>query len=90
MSELDLDPSLLANLTDLRSTSINRIKENVLPSLSKLDKEKARKLDHGLTHMPDNKLIDVLIEHHIEKKCDKPSFIMNHPLIMSPLAKSHA
>ena len=25
----------------------------------------------------------------IEVKCDKPSFIINHPLIMSPLAKSH-
>ena len=31
-----------------------------------------------------------MIEHKIESKCIQPSFIMNHPLIMSPLAKSHA
>ena len=34
-------------------------------------------------------MIDICIENIIEVKCDKPSFIMNHPLIMSPLAKSH-
>jgi len=35
-------------------------------------------------------LIDKLIEHHIESKCLQPSFIVNHPMIMSPLAKTHA
>ena len=31
-----------------------------------------------------------MIEAKIESRCFQPSFIMNHPLIMSPLAKSHA
>ena len=31
-----------------------------------------------------------MIEHKIESRCDQPSFIMNHPILMSPLAKSHA
>jgi lysyl-tRNA synthetase class 2 len=36
------------------------------------------------------KKIDRLIEYIIEPKCkDSPSFIMNHPTILSPLAKSH-
>lgn len=36
------------------------------------------------------KKIDKLIELIIEPKCkDKPSFIINHPTIISPLAKSH-
>lgn len=38
----------------------------------------------------EKQLIDKLIEHKIESQCEQPSFIMNHPLIMSPLAKSHA
>lgn len=35
-------------------------------------------------------MIDCMIEQLIEKRCDKPGFIMNHPMVMSPLAKSHA
>jgi lysyl-tRNA synthetase, class II len=31
-----------------------------------------------------------MIEQLIESKCIKPSFIINHPILMSPLAKSHA
>jgi lysyl-tRNA synthetase class 2 len=31
-----------------------------------------------------------MIEAKIESKCFQPSFILNHPLLMSPLAKSHA
>lgn len=34
------------------------------------------------------KKIDKLIENIIEPKCVKPSFIINHPIIMSPLAKA--
>ena len=33
---------------------------------------------------------DALIEAKIEPRCQSPSFIMNHPMVMSPLAKSHA
>ena len=39
----------------------------------------------------DKQLLDKLIESKIESKAHAtPCFIMNHPLIMSPLAKSHA
>lgn len=38
----------------------------------------------------EKQLIDKMIEHKIESRCIQPSFIMNHPLVMSPLAKSHA
>ena len=39
----------------------------------------------------EKQLFDKLIESRIESKCgETPAFIMNHPLIMSPLAKSHA
>ena len=53
-------------------------------------KDKAKKLDKDLLHLNHKQLIDALIENIIEVKCDKPSFIMNHPIIMSPLAKTHA
>ena len=41
----------------------------------------------------DKQLFDKLIENRIEKKSietNKPCFIIDHPLLMSPLAKSHA
>jgi lysyl-tRNA synthetase class 2 len=39
----------------------------------------------------DKQLIDKLIEKRIEpKSVAHPAFIMNHPMILSPLAKSHA
>ena len=43
--------------------------------------------------MNDKQLFDKLIENRIEKKSletSKPCFIKDHPLLMSPLAKSHA
>ena len=35
------------------------------------------------------RLLDKLAGHFIEPKCVNPSFIINHPLVMSPLAKWH-
>jgi len=35
------------------------------------------------------RLIDKLVGHFIEPECINPTFVMNHPVIMSPLAKSH-
>lgn len=35
------------------------------------------------------KLIDKLTGHFIEPKCINPTFIINHPRVMSPLAKPH-
>ena len=39
--------------------------------------------------MNEKQLLDKLIESVIEPKCVQPSFIMNHPIFMSPLAKAH-
>lgn len=36
-----------------------------------------------------SKLIDKLVEEYIEPQCWNPTFIINHPVIMSPLAKWH-
>jgi len=36
-----------------------------------------------------SRLIDKLIGHYLEPTCVNPTFLINHPLIMSPLAKSH-
>ena len=37
-----------------------------------------------------SKLMDKLIEHFITDKIVEPTFVMDHPLFMSPLAKGHA
>jgi len=36
-----------------------------------------------------SRLLDKLCGHFIESKCTNPTFVINHPLIMSPLAKWH-
>lgn len=36
-----------------------------------------------------SRLVDKLIGYYIEPECIQPTFVMNHPLIMSPLAKNH-
>jgi lysyl-tRNA synthetase class 2 len=36
-----------------------------------------------------SRLIDKLIGHFIEPHCINPTFLINHPLVMSPLAKNH-
>jgi lysyl-tRNA synthetase, class II len=36
-----------------------------------------------------NRLVDNLVGEFVEPKCIQPTFLMNHPLIMSPLAKPH-
>eukprot|EP00917_Polyrhabdina_sp_WS-2016_P013450 GHVP01029560.1.p1 GENE.GHVP01029560.1~~GHVP01029560.1.p1 ORF type:complete len:580 (-),score=122.83 GHVP01029560.1:4303-5790(-) len=35
------------------------------------------------------RLLDKLVGEYIEPRCINPTFIINHPLIMSPLAKAH-
>ena len=35
------------------------------------------------------RLLDKLVEHFLEWKCVNPTFICEHPVIMSPLAKPH-
>jgi len=36
-----------------------------------------------------SRMLDKLTEHFLEPECQNPAFIMNHPQIMSPLAKYH-
>ncbi|OMO85029.1 Lysine-tRNA ligase, class II [Corchorus capsularis] len=36
-----------------------------------------------------SRLLDKLVGHFLEETCINPTFIMNHPEIMSPLAKEH-
>jgi lysyl-tRNA synthetase class 2 len=36
-----------------------------------------------------SRLLDKIIGHFIEPQCINPTFVMNHPLVMSPLAKTH-
>lgn len=36
-----------------------------------------------------NRMMDKIIGHFIEPQCINPTFVMNHPLSMSPLAKKH-
>ena len=36
-----------------------------------------------------NRLVDNLVGELVEPKCIQPTFVMNHPRIMSPLAKPH-
>ncbi|KAJ2346113.1 hypothetical protein GGH92_003747, partial [Coemansia sp. RSA 2673] len=48
----------------------------------------ARHIACPLPHtMP--RLLDRLIGHYIEPLCTQPTFLLNHPAIMSPLAKSN-
>ncbi|KAI9297099.1 class II aaRS and biotin synthetase [Neoconidiobolus thromboides FSU 785] len=36
-----------------------------------------------------SRILDKIIAHHLEPKCFLPTFLYNHPTIMSPLAKSN-
>lgn len=63
-----------------------------------LDSEEARQildqscLDHGINcpaPRSSARLIDKLVGHFLEPACLNPTFLINHPKIMSPLAKPH-
>jgi lysyl-tRNA synthetase class II len=76
MTELGLDPLDLGNLDVLRPKLRSMLTEDNQPK-------------GVIETMNDKQLFDKLIEARIESKCHQtPGFIMNHPLIMSPLAKS--
>jgi lysyl-tRNA synthetase class 2 len=48
---------------------------------------------HQIKFNPSNRsasyLFDKLIGHALEPQCRGPTFLLNHPLVMSPLAKAH-
>ena len=81
MEELGLDPLDLGDLPKLRP----KLREMLMQDGS-LSRENS-----PVNDLNDKQLFDKLIEGRIESKAgETPCFIMNHPLIMSPLAKSHA
>lgn len=46
--------------------------------------------DHGISIAgppTTARILDKLISHYIEPECDQPTFLYNHPLALSPLAK---
>eukprot|EP00834_Sanchytrium_tribonematis_P004051 NODE_181_length_13917_cov_0.838110.p3 type:complete len:557 gc:universal NODE_181_length_13917_cov_0.838110:12847-11177(-) len=68
------------------------------PPADTLDKEEARKFldDICVKHSVDcssprtaARLLDKLVGEFIESECINPTFITEHPMIMSPLAKKH-
>ena len=80
MDELGLDPLDLGNLELLRP----KLQQMLLQHMDD---------QNVIQTMNDKQLFDKLIENRIEKKSletSKPCFIKDHPLLMSPLAKSHA
>lgn len=77
---------------------LERVLETKLPSPLDLDKPEAvealSKLceKHQVECPPPRtsaRLLDKLVGEFIEETCLNPTFIMNHPVIMSPLAKYH-
>jgi lysyl-tRNA synthetase, class II len=90
MTEIGVDPLLLENLPELDKHLISKIRGELLPVIARSDKSRAVKIDSDLDTQNSKQLLDLMIEEIIETKCTQPSFIMNHPLVMSPLAKSHA
>jgi len=65
--------------SDLKSEEANKY-------LRKVCEEKGVECSPPLTTA---RLLDKLVGHFIEPQCVNPTFIMNHPEIMSPLAKYH-
>ncbi len=78
--ELGIDPSIFGETNGLQ-----KLRELLIPQVKAMGEKNIQP-----ERLNEKQLIDKLIEHKIESKCIQPSFITNHPLIMSPLAKSHA
>lgn len=81
-----------------RIDMIAELKKNVgeLPPLE--DTEETRKfldelcVKHGVDCTPPrtvSRMLDKLVGHFVEPMCVNPTFLMNHPQVMSPLAKWH-
>jgi lysyl-tRNA synthetase class 2 len=63
--------------------------EKLYQDLIQKDKEFKHKISASEKNLSLKKKIDKLIEYVIEPKCVGPSFIANHPILLSPLAKAH-
>lgn len=67
---------------DLNGENLEQHKEELL----KICEQNDIKIDEPKTLA---RILDKLVGYFIEPECINPTFIMNHPLIMSPLAKKH-
>jgi lysyl-tRNA synthetase class 2 len=77
-----------------RLTIFEAIKEHTGIDISKMDEDEIRKTarDLGVKEDPSmgyGKLVDEIFGDHVEPKLIQPTFIMDHPIEMSPLAKKH-
>jgi lysyl-tRNA synthetase class 2 len=77
-----------------RLTIFDAIREHTGIDISKMNEEEIRKTAKDLNVKEDpsmgyGKLIDEIFGDHVEAKLTQPTFIMDHPVEMSPLAKKH-
>jgi lysyl-tRNA synthetase class 2 len=85
--ELFFNQKINLNSKDEFYSNLEKLYEEFLNNQNSQNSEKFIKKNKKLSL---KKKIDKLIESIIEPKCkDQPSFIMNHPTILSPLAKAH-
>ncbi|KAJ2445479.1 hypothetical protein GGF42_005987 [Coemansia sp. RSA 2424] len=83
-ARIDVTEALQASVPELQALDVND--PRAVPQLA--DILAARHIACPLPHtMP--RLLDRLIGHYIEPLCTQPTFLLNHPAIMSPLAKSN-
>jgi len=77
---------------------LERILQTKLPSPLELDESQSVEIlskicqEHKVECPPpltSARLLDKLVGHFIEETCISPTFILNHPVTMSPLAKYH-
>ncbi|ESQ40568.1 hypothetical protein EUTSA_v10015509mg, partial [Eutrema salsugineum] len=76
------DLEKMANLNIPKYLASEEANKYLIDACARFDVECA----HPMTSA---RLLDKLVGHFLEGTCVNPTFIMNHPEIMSPLAKSH-
>lgn len=77
-----------------RYTMYEAIQEYTGYDISEMDEQQLRKTAHKLNvevdaQMGKGKIIDEIFGDHVEPKLIQPTFIMDYPVEMSPLAKNH-
>ncbi|KAJ2489784.1 hypothetical protein IWW37_003699 [Coemansia sp. RSA 2050] len=83
-ARIDVTEALYSAVSELKALDINDPLS--VPQLAAV--LAGRHIACPLPHtMP--RLLDRLIGHYIEPRCTQPTFLLNHPAIMSPLAKSN-
>ncbi|KAF2362632.1 Lysine-tRNA ligase class II [Trinorchestia longiramus] len=77
---------------------LEKVLQAKLPDPAQLHTDEARKIlndlciKHGVECTPPRtaaRMLDKLVGEFLEEKCINPTFIMDHPQVMSPLAKYH-